>query len=135
MFAALGTDQIELTGVGFTLASYVFMKSDQSNLDWLLKRYHTMHDLMRESPFFQWILQEGREEGLAQGKAEGRLTSARQLLREFVQRRFPDLLSLAQEQAESLQQPEVLEALVLKVLLAQSQAEAEEHLRHQPLEK
>jgi hypothetical protein len=55
-----------------------------------------MHDILRESPVYQWILTEGREEGEAKGLAKG-VAQARQAVVEFVQEQFPTLAQPAEE--------------------------------------
>lgn len=123
MFEALETDHTDLATIAFTLSSYVFSRNNQAELNWLLERFRRMHDLMRESPIFQLILKEGRD--------EGQLALSRQLLLKFVQKRFPELLPLAQQEAARIEQSGMLEDLILQVGLAQSADEAERYLRQQ----
>jgi hypothetical protein len=51
-----------------------------------------MNDIIRESPFYQWILEEGEVKGVAQSVAQ-----ARQAVVDFVKGDFPELVQLAEE--------------------------------------
>ena len=79
-----------------------------------------MYDIIRESPIFQEILEQGREEGLE----KGRLDAVRTTLTNVVQRLFPDLASLAQQQAELIDQPKIVDDLILRMIQASSIEEA-----------
>ena len=74
-----------------------------------------MNNILRESPFYQEILQEGREEGLEM---------LRQAFLKIVEARFPKLLRLAKGQAAITDDPEELENLLVKVSIAQDAKEA-----------
>src|SRR5437763_1401806 len=54
---------------------------DTADQEWLLRRFHTMFDMLYETPAFQELIQEGRregrEEGLEEGLQEGRLEALR----------------------------------------------------------
>ena len=82
-----------------------------------------MNNILRESPFYQEILQEGREEGLQKG-----LEVLRQTLLKVVEARFPKLLRLAKGQAAITDDPEELENLIVKVSIAQDVEEAKNFL-------
>src|SRR5690242_3273385 len=72
MFARLqASGQTDLLAIGSTLASLVFRREHSPDLDWLFRRLRAMHDILRESPFYQEILEEGRQEGREEGKLEG----------------------------------------------------------------
>jgi predicted transposase YdaD len=129
------TAKKQLSFISFTLAALIFNRSKSPDLDWLLRRFHDMHEIIKESPIFQEVLREGFEEGLEQGLEKGReeelqkrLTSLRSLLVAFAQSRSPSLQRLAQEQGEFITDPRILEDLTLKVGLAQTAEEAEGYL-------
>lgn len=109
------TDQAELLTIGSTLASLVFSKENSADLEWLHRRLREMNNILRESPFYQEILQEGREEGLEM---------LRQAFLKIVEARFPKLLRLAKGQAAITDDPEELENLLVKVSIAQDAKEA-----------
>lgn len=87
-----------------------------------------MYDIIRESPIYQEILSEGlekgREEGREEGLEKGRLEAVRRTLANVVQRLFPALVSLAQQQATLVNKPEIVDDLILKVIQARSVEEA-----------
>jgi len=82
-----------------------------------------LRDVLRDSWAYQEIMQEGREEGRQQ-----RLKDQRQRLVAIVQVHFPAIASLAQEQADVMKDPEVLQGLILKVVAAQNEEEARQLL-------
>lgn len=135
MFAELksaGAGQTELMTIGSTLASLVFSRESTSDLDWLHRRLREMHDILRESPFYQEILQEGREEGLEEGREEGlqkgKVEAMREMLLAIIRVRFPKLTRLAKALAAITEDPEDLQNLILKISLAQSFEEAQQCL-------
>jgi predicted transposase/invertase (TIGR01784 family) len=139
MFAelkAVGAGQTELMTIGSTLASLVFNRENAADLDWLHRRLHEMHDILRESPFYQEILREGREEGLEEGREEGleeglqkgKVEAMREMLLTIVRVRFPKLARLAKALAAITEDPEDLQNLILKISLAQSFEEAQQCL-------
>src|SRR5579872_6989573 len=96
MFARLqASEQIDLLAIGSTLASLVFSREHSSDLEWLHRRLRAMHDILRESPYYQEILQEGYQEGLEEGLEEGvlkgKLEGQRETLLAIVQFRFPKI--------------------------------------------
>ncbi len=104
-----------------------------------------MHDILREAPFYQEILQEGREKGLEEGLERGlleglekgrqeKLDALRQTLLNFVQARFPSpkMIRLAKGQAAMINDPKILQDLTLKVGLAQTAEEAQNYLLDWP---
>jgi flagellar biosynthesis/type III secretory pathway protein FliH len=80
-------------------------------------------------------MQEGREEGLQKGLEEGReverqqrLKDQRQMLMTLVQVHFSNIAQLAQERADAIKDPEVLQSLILKMVAAQNEEEAKQIL-------
>lgn len=140
MFAGLeAAGRTDLMSIGGTIASLVFNRENPVELDWLNRRLHKMHDLLRESPFFQEILQEGREEGLQEGLQKGlqeglqklhqeKLEALRETLLKVVQARFPKVVRLAKGQAAIIDDLETLEDLIVKVSTAQNAKEAKRYL-------
>ncbi|MBE3560009.1 MAG: hypothetical protein IMW89_12395 [Ktedonobacteraceae bacterium] len=95
-----------------------------------------MQDIIRETPVYEWILQEGLEEGrkeglekgLREGRKEGSLKALRETLVEIVKVRFPALQELAQVHVAALEQPDALQKLTVQVSVARDEAEARQHL-------
>ncbi len=103
-----------------------------------------LRDILRDTWAYQEIMQEGREEGLRLGIQEGlqegrqegrqegvleerqqRLKDQRQMLMTIVQLHFPQKASLAQEQTENITDPEILQGMVLQLLTAQNEEQAQ----------
>ncbi len=97
-------------------------------------------DFLRDSPVYQEVLEEGLERGLEQGLEKGleqglekglragELVAQRQTLRDIVRERFPELASLAREQAEATDDAELLRYLTVKISVAQTSADVEQYL-------
>ena len=98
-----------------------------------------LQDILRDTWAYQEIMQEGREEGLQKGLEEGRekgreeerqqrLKDQRQMLMTIVEVHFSNIAQLAQERADAIKDPEVLQGLILKVVAAQNEEEAKQIL-------
>jgi predicted transposase YdaD len=124
----LAAKKIELVPIGYTLVSLAFSRENPGDQDWLFRRFHEMHDILRETPIYQEILKEGREEGLEQGRQRGQLEALRQAVVEVVVERFPRLVRLTKKQVALIEDPEVLRHVLVKVSVAQSAEEAREYL-------
>jgi predicted transposase YdaD len=124
----LAAEKIELVPIGYTLASLAFSRENPGEQDWLFRRFHEMHDILRETPIYQEILKEGREEGLEQGLQRGQLEALRQAVVEVVVERFPRLVRLTKKQVALIEDPELLRHVLVKVSVAQNAEEAREHL-------
>jgi predicted transposase YdaD len=86
-----------------------------------------LKDILRETPAFQQILEEGREEGRQEVREEGlelerqrHLQSFRPKVLDLVRIRYSELVALAQEKIALIQDVEVLEDLFLKIAIADS---------------
>ncbi|MFL5665359.1 MAG: hypothetical protein ACJ8BW_29040 [Ktedonobacteraceae bacterium] len=123
MFGKLGgTGKTELELIGFTLASLVFNRENKADQDWLIRRFHEMHDILRETPIYQEILKEGREEGLEKGREEGReegqIEALRRAVVQIVLQRFPKLVRLAREKVAFAEDSDILLDLIGKLSVA-----------------
>jgi predicted transposase YdaD len=90
-----------------------------------------MHDILRESPYYQEILAEGREEGLEKGREEERreqLEALRQTVIDIVLERFPKMIRLTRKQVAFVEDPAILRHLIVKLSISQTMEEAKEHL-------
>ena len=78
--------------------------------------------------------EEGRQEGLEEGRQEGKLEALRQTLLTIAQERFHNakLTRLTKGQATIINDPDVLQDLILKVSLAQTLEEAQKYLLDWP---
>jgi predicted transposase YdaD len=120
----------------YTLVSLAFGKENRTEQDWLLGRVSDMDDVLRETPVYQemtrWAreegLREGLREGLQEGRQEGRQEGLRQALLAILTERFPKLLRLAKKQMAVIEEPEILQLLIVKMSIAQSAEEAKQYL-------
>jgi predicted transposase YdaD len=125
MFARLqDSKQIDLLAIGSTLASLVFKREHSSDLEWLHRRLRAMHDILRESPYYQEILQEGRQEGREEGKLEGQ----RELLLALVQARFPTMARLTKKLVTVIDDSASLQDVTIKISMAQTDEEVQHYL-------
>lgn len=79
---------------------------------WFRKRFTVYNDIIEES----WVYQEW----MAQAH--------RQTLLDIVQARFPEILHLVKKQAESIEDPEVLRRMAVKMSIVQTPEEAKQYL-------
>ncbi len=114
--------------------------SVESQVRWLKRRFIDMKDALKESWAYQFILQEGREEGLQEGREEGReeglqeerrqeVQRLRQMLTSFVELHFPAVVADVRIHVETIQDPDVLQQVTLKIFAAQSEEQTLEILR------
>jgi hypothetical protein len=62
MFSRLqASEQADLLAIGSTLASLVFSREHSPDLEWLHRRLREMHDVLRESPYYQEIQKDTRK--------------------------------------------------------------------------
>jgi flagellar biosynthesis/type III secretory pathway protein FliH len=107
-----------------------------------------MDDVLRETPVYQemtrWAreeglqegiregilegIREGRREGRQEGLEEGRLEGLQQALLIILTERFPKLIRLAKKQMAVIEEPEILQLLIVKMSVAQSPEEAKQYL-------
>ena len=88
-------------------------------------------DLLEDSWVYQEILQKGMGRGLQQGAERERALEARRLrqtLYTILQSRFPNLVQKPHALVERATQPEVLQALIVKVSIAHTAQEAQQAL-------
>ena len=131
MFARLAGEQFrQLATMGFLFAALAFHRSKRySDQEWLESRYKHMHDILRESPAYQWILNEGRAEGKAEGLLEGARKTAQQAAIGIVTARFPELELLAKATILGLDNVEHLQHLIIDLSISHSKEEVERVLR------
>ncbi len=125
----------ELLALTYGLASLAF--ENEADQEWLRRRFAMLYDMLRDTPAFQDIMKEGRQEGLEQGLERGReegREALRQALLAIVQARFPSprMIRQAKGQAAIIDDPAVLQDLIVKVSLAESAEEAERYLLDWP---
>ncbi len=109
--------------MAYGLASLAF--ENEADQQWLKRRFEMLYDMLRDTPAFQAIREEGREEGRE---------ALRQALLAIVQARFPSprMARLAKGQAAIIDDPAILQDLIVKVSLAQNAEEAQRCLLDWP---
>jgi predicted transposase YdaD len=120
----VSAEKTESLWIGYALASRV-LKDD---LKWLRRRFAMLEDILRDTPVYQEVLAEGEEKGLEKGIKEGELRAQRQTLLDIVQERFPEIARLAKQQADAIEDPEVLRRLTVKISIVKTSMEAEQYL-------
>jgi len=119
--------ETDLLAMARIIGGLVFKREDER--EWFGKRFSMFQDILRESWVYQEIGQEFLEKGLERGREEERRREVQrqsQTLTSFVQGRFPDLVDLAKQQTGEIKDPEVLQAVILKLLAAQAVDEAKQ---------
>ncbi len=125
----------ELALLGFKLASLVFKRKSQNELDWLIRSFKEMHDILHDTPIYQLILEEGREKGLEEGREKG-LEQARDeerlnlrlILVNITQARFPDLVAMVKARTDSIEDIDTLRQLVINFGIAQDREKIQQYL-------
>ena len=79
-----------------------------------------MHDILRETPIYQEILKEGLE--------RGQFEELRQAIVDIVVEHFPKLVRSAKKQVAAIEDPELLQHVLVKVSVAQTAEEAKQQL-------
>ncbi|HEX3640954.1 MAG TPA: hypothetical protein VHV10_06670 [Ktedonobacteraceae bacterium] len=134
MFALLPGEQYrQLAMMGFLFAALAFRRARHySDQEWLERRFSHMHEILRESPAYQWILDEGIEEGIQrgiqqgvqQGREEG-ILAMQQAAINMVIARFAELESLARARITVVSNLERLQHLIIDLSITHSQEEME----------
>jgi predicted transposase YdaD len=115
----VSAEKTESLWIGYTLASKV-LKDD---LKWLKRRSAMLEDILQDTPVYQEVLAEGMEKGLEKG-----LETQRQTLLDIVQERLPAIARLAKQQADAIEDPEMLRRLIVKRSIVKTSKEAEQYL-------
>ncbi len=134
-------EEYDLLAIAQVLGGLVFKTGPE--LAWFRKRFSMFQDILSESWVYQEIgqkyLEQGREQGLERGLEQGvekgreeerqqELQRQRQTIIGFVQRRFPEITALAEQQTAKITDPETLQTVILKLLDAQTVEEARQVL-------
>ena len=125
MFARLAGKQYrQLATMGFLFAALAFRRSKRyGDQKWLERRFSHMHDILRESPAYQWILDEGIEEGIQRGIQQGMQQGMQQGAINVVVARFAELESLARARITAVSNLERLKHLIIDLSISHSQEE------------
>jgi hypothetical protein len=116
----------DMLALGYAFAGLVYEKEDDRQ--WLKRRFAMFHDMLEESWSYREMVEKGLNKGIDIGIERGELKALRPVLIRFVETRFPELASLAQQQAERINRPESLSTVLDKLFLAQSTESARQIL-------
>src|SRR5436309_676985 len=75
--------------------------------EWFKRRFSMFQDILQESWVYQEIGQQFHE--------EGRIQEQHEMLKSFLQLRFPETLALANQQTNNIKDPAVLRAVLTKL--------------------
>jgi predicted transposase YdaD len=109
-------EKTESLWIGYALASKVF----KDDLKWLKRRFAMLDDILRDTPVYQEVLAEGEE--------KGKLEAQHEVLLDIVQERFPAIARLAKQQTDTIEDPEMLRRLIVKLSIVKTSKEAEQYL-------
>jgi len=119
----------ELIPAGGIFASLAYGEGNLAEHTWLERVLQDMYDIVQETPLYQSWTKEAREEGRKEGREEGRIEGKLETLLNIVRVRFPRVVSLAKAEAAKIDDPDVLDGLILKVSAAKNAKEARRYLR------
>ena len=109
--------QYELLSQAKTIAGLVFKEGAER--EWLERRFAVYKDIIEES----WVYQQNIQKGVEKERQE-ELQRQRQALLAIVQGRFPEIIDFTKKQTNALEDPELLQNLIVQMSLAQTVQEA-----------
>jgi predicted transposase YdaD len=123
----------DLLPLAYAFSALIFQEKDEQQ--WLKERFAIMEDILEESWAYQEMVQKGMakglEQGLKQGLEQGKQQGLEQAKKEmeqlvvrFVEIQFPDLVSLANKQAEQAETSQKLQEILDKLFVAHTDNEA-----------
>src|SRR3989440_5635218 len=132
----------DLLAMSSIIGGLAFKKDAEQ--EWFRKRFSMFQHILQESWVYHEIgqqflekgleqgLEKGLEKGLAkgleQGLEEGRLQGQRQTVMRFLQLRFPEIIALANQQVNSIDDPVGLQTISDRLFAAQTAEEAKQIL-------
>jgi predicted transposase YdaD len=109
--------KFDLLTMAKVLGGLVFEEENEQEA--FKRRFKMFQNVLQESWVYQEILEKGREE-----ERQRQL----QTLMSFLQTRFPEVMTLAEQQTKSIKEPEVLQTVITKMFTAQTVEEAKQIL-------
>jgi len=144
----------DLLPLAYSFSALVFEKD--ADKEWLKRRFAMLQDVLEESWAYQEMVEkgmleglekglekglaeglaeglekglaEGLEKGLAEGLEQGELETLQRTAIRLVQKRFPQLLSLAEQHVKPIKNSEALEAMIDVLVDAQTDEEVKQAL-------
>ena len=117
----------DLLSISYIIGTLAF--TNIAEREWFKRRFFMFQDILEDS----WLIQEYISKGVAQGleqEKQKELQRFRQMVREVVQMRFSELTPLAEQQAEKLDNPDVLQHLTIELFGADDVNKARQLLLH-----
>jgi flagellar biosynthesis/type III secretory pathway protein FliH len=120
----------DLLPLAYVFSAYTF---DGENVQqWLIERFNTMKDLLEDNwayrEMVKWAeeksLKRGIEQGVERGLKQGKKEALEQIVICFVETHFPDLTSLAKQQAALIKSSQQLQKILNKLFVAHTDNEA-----------
>ena|SRR5436190_245360 len=127
LLPAHDTVEKELLTLLQLFASLAFDAKDIESQEWLKRRFRVLNDILRETPAYQWILQEGFLKGQMEERQKT-LLAMREVLVKMVQGRFPPLSALATKQVDRVEDVEKIQDLLIKISTALTLEQVQQHL-------
>jgi predicted transposase/invertase (TIGR01784 family) len=136
MFSGLqSAGRTDLIPIGTLLASLAFGNENTGEQNWLTRKVSEMYDILQETPVYQFMTKEAREEGIQEGLEKGfekgreeGLEALRLAIVNIARERFPKIVRLARKQVAVVDDLETLGQLVVKMSLVQTPTEAKQLL-------
>ncbi len=113
--------KFDLLTMAQVLGGLVF--EEENEREAFRRRFRMFQNVLRES----WAYQEIGQEFLEKGREEERHRQLQTLL-SFLQIRFPEMMTLAEQQTKSIKEPEILQTVITKMFIAQTAEEAKQIL-------
>jgi hypothetical protein len=120
---AAGKD--DMLALGYAFAGLVY--ETEADQEWLKRRFEVFHDMLEGSWSYREMVQKGIDIGVEQGEMNA-LNALRLPLIHYIEMHFPELVSLAQQQSERINKPELLSVVFDKILVAQTTERARQIL-------
>jgi predicted transposase YdaD len=114
----------DLLPVGQTIATWVLGATD---LAWLKREYHKMLDFFKDSPAYEWMTEDAREEERQRSLEERQqnLEILRQTIVMQIAARFPKLERLAKKQVRAINDIKAVQQTLLRYNLAKNADDVE----------
>ena len=93
-------------------------------LEKVKQRIYKYDPILEEDPWVKECMRKSEDKGKAEGKAEGKLEGFRASIETLMQNRFPDLVALAMERIEHMQDSVELQNVLLAMSFAQDECDA-----------
>lgn len=117
MVTGLAAEERRLLPLAKMFASLIL--KDEADREWLNRRFAVYKDILEDS----WVYQENIQKGIEMERQQ-ELQRQRRALLTIVQKRFPEMVDLTKKQADTIEDPDSLQDLIVQISLAQNIQEA-----------